>query len=547
MKERLHMIEKNIKTITRKKFYAVFTSILLVVSIVFSGCTTNQSQEANISQDEQALLTYASESVSEAPQASGIPKYIFLFIGDGMSFPQATALGLYNGTVENNFVGTLDNPTPDNQPQANMPVFIDFPVVGAATTYDASKFITDSASAATAIACGVKTLDGAIGVDPYNNPVTSIAETLKKEAGYKIGIVTSVSIDHATPAGFYAHVPSRNSYYDIALDLVASDFDFFGGGGFKQPTGKDNDKKDIIELAKEAGYTVVNTYDEISALNTSSGKTIAINPVLDSPGDAALNYMIDRSADDFSLSSYVQKAIDVIGEDDSFFIMAEGGKVDWACHANDAYTAIQEVKDLENAVNVAVAFAQRHPKDTLILVTGDHETGGFSMGYGGTKYDTYLSLLQHQQLSFNSFAKEYVQKYREENTPFETAMNDVKELYGLMLPTDPEAAAAQDQSLILTEKEAAKFKEAYEVSMIPYDERDRDQEYKATYTVSEHEPFQIVITHTLNNRAGLAWTTTSHSGLPVAVYAVGAGQEMFSDFYDNTEISGKILELVGLT
>lgn len=475
-----------------------------------------------------------------------IPKYIFLFIGDGMSFPQITALGHFNGTVDNNFVGTLENPTPDNIPEAHMPSFVDFPVVGAATTYDASKFITDSASAATAIACSKKTLDGSIGVDSDNTVLPTISEILKEQAGYKIGVLTSVSIDHATPAGFYAHVPNRNLFYDIGLQLIKSDFDFFGGGGFKQPTGSDKDQPDLHDLAKDAGYQIVNTYEDIQALNSESGKTIAINPVLDNPADAALDYAIDRKENDFRLANYVEKAIDVLGEKDPFFIMAEGGKIDWSCHANDAYTTIQEVKDLEVAVDVAIAFADKHPEETLIIVTGDHETGGFSMGYNGTQYDTYLGLLQNQKLSFKKFADDYVLKYCENKTPFKDAMADVKKLFGLMMPGDPDGADPEKANLLLTEKEVAQLKEAYEVSMIPFDERNRDKEYKTTYSGYEHEPFQIVITHILNSRAGLGWASTSHSGLPVAVYAKGVGQEEFGGFYDNTDICKRIRTLVGV-
>lgn len=496
--------------------------------------------------DNETAYEISSIAKTNADSTGVKPKYIFLFIGDGMSFPQATALGHYNGTIDHKFVGTLAKPTRENIPQAEMPSFVSFPVVGAATTYDASKFITDSASAATAIACSVKTLDGALGVDPYNNRVASIAEQLKSQAGYKIGIVTSVSLDHATPAGFYAHQPNRNSFYEIGLDLIASNFDFFGGGGFKQPTGKADNQTHLIDLAKQAGYHVADTYEDIKALNSRSGKTIAINPVLDNPGDVAINYNIDRNYGDLALADYVQKAIDVLGEKNNFFIMAEGGKIDWSCHANDAYTTIQEVKDLERAVNVAVEFARQHPKETLILVTGDHETGGFTMGYNGTQYDTYLYLLQNQKLSFKKFADEYVEQYRNNQVPFETAMVNVKSLFGLVLPTDPEAAGLKDQSLVLTAKEVAQLRDAYAVSMIPYEQRHRDKEYKTTYSMYEHEPFQIVITRILNSRSGLGWTSTAHTGLPVAVYALGTGQDTFNGFYDNTDISKRIKTLVGL-
>lgn len=529
-----------------KKKHFLMRLLVICSGFFISTCLAVGASPTTTSFDNKVINEISSVAKANASAISVKPKYIFLFIGDGMSFPQATALGHFNGTVENNFIGTSAKPTPENIPQAKMPSFVNFPVVGAATTHDASKFVTDSASAATAIACSVKTLDGALGVDIYNNSVVSIAELLKQQAGYKIGIVTSVSLDHATPAGFYAHLPNRNSFYEIGQQLIASDFDFFGGGGFKQPTGKDKKQMHLFDLAKQAGYTIANTYEDIKALNGSSGKVIAINPVLDNPNDLAINYNIDRTSDDLALADYVKTAINVLGDEKGFFIMAEGGKVDWSAHANDAYTTIQEVKDLENAVNVAIAFAQKHPEETLILVTGDHETGGFTMGNNGTQYDTYLYLLQNQKLSFKKFADQYVVQYRHKQIPFEKAMVEVKDLFGLVLPNDPGVATMTDQSLVLTNKEVAQLRDAYAVSMIPFEERQRDKEYKMMYSIYDNEPFQVVITRILNSRSGLGWTSTAHTALPVAVYALGSGQELFTGFYDNTDISKRIKTLVGL-
>lgn len=534
---------KKVNLIISKTLALLLVILILVGS--FTGCSNNQDETNSSGNGSTAISSQTSDSNSQQAEENSVPKYIFLFIGDGMSFPQVTALGYYNGTVANDFVGTLEDPTPENEPEAEMPSFTEFPVVGAVTTYDASKFVTDSASAATAIASGVKTLDGMLGLDPYNNYVTPISETLKTELGYNIGIVTTVSLDHATPAGFYAHVASREDYYDIALQLVDSDIvDFIGGGGFKKPNGSNNDQDNIIDLAIEAGWNVVNTYEEIDALDSSAGKTMAINPELDNA--AAINYEIDRDEDDYDLAKYVEKAIDVLGDEEPFFVMTEGGKIDWACHANDAMTAIDDTKDLEAAVNVAIEFYNNHPDETLILVTGDHETGGFTMGYGGTGYDTYLSLLDNQTISFNQFAKQYVAGYRENGTSFEDAMADVKELFGLILPTDEDAANSENSSLVLTEDEVDTLRTAYEVSMIPYDERELDLTYQTEYSYYDNEPFQIKITHILNNRAGLGWTTTAHTGLPVAMYAMGVGQDEFGDFYDNTDINSKIKALVEL-
>ena len=484
-----------------------------------------------------ALPVWTGEALSAETYEGKMPKYVFLFIGDGMSFPQATSLGIYRGTVDNKFVGTLKEPTIDNIPKAIDPVFTSFPVVGAARTYDASKFVTDSASAATAIASGFKTLDGRIGVDVHEKSIPTIAELLKEKKKYKIGIVTSVSLDHATPAGFYAHQASRNNFYEIGLDLIKSDFDYFGGGGFKKPNGKDGNQKHIIDLAKESGYTVSTTKADTLALKPGVGKAIAINPVFDNESDRALPFAIDGDPEGLSLAEYTKKGIELLENDTGFFMMVEGGKIDWAAHANDAMTLIRDVMALEDAVKVAIDFYNRHPDDTLIIVTGDHETGGLTMGFGGTMYDTFFSLLSNQKLSYGEYAKR-VAKYRENKTPFETVVADLADLYGLAMPGTP--AAEKEPRLVLDERDMTMLKAAYEQSMIPLKERTQDWSYRINYSMYEHEPLQIVVTHALNNKAGIGWTSSAHTGLPAAVYAIGAGQDVFNGFFENTDIFHKI-------
>jgi alkaline phosphatase len=145
------------------------------------------------------------------PPCSGAlgPKYLFLFVGDGMGISQRVAAGQFAGK----------------------PLLMDtFPSHGLTSTHAANRFITGSAAAATALACGEKTNVGVLGLDSNLKPLKTIAE-MARDRGMKVGIVTTVSLDNATPAGFYAHVASRNSYYDIALALARSDFHYFAGGG----------------------------------------------------------------------------------------------------------------------------------------------------------------------------------------------------------------------------------------------------------------------------------------------------------------------------
>ena len=479
----------------------------------------------------------------------GAPKYVFLFIGDGMSLPQITAYANYMGAVQSDFTGTVADPTADNQPVPLFPSFARFPVTGIAATQDASSFITDSASAATAMASGVKALNGTLGVDAFENPHPSIAELLRDQKGYKIGIISSVSVDHATPAAFYTHMMGRRSYYDIALNIIGSGFDFFGGGGFRQPNGDDGTLPGILELMAGDGYTVADTYEAIAALSAADGKVIAVAPELDNFfGDASLQSAIDIAPGgrDLRLADFVRTGIDVLGTETGFFMMVEGGKIDWACHANDAATAILEIHEFDAAVAVALEFMDKHPNETLIVVTGDHETGGLSNGYNLTGYDTYLPLLSNQSISYSRFSFEYIVPWRDANTDFDTAMLEVQKLFGLTMPEN--AATAPDPMLVLTQREITALRDGFEMSMsAAYADRDNKTEgYLAVYSSSTYEPFSLAITRTLSNKAGIGWTSTLHTALPVPVFAAGEGAEQFVGLYDNTDIFHKLAYLTGV-
>ena len=142
-------------------------------------------------------------------------------------------------------------------------------------------------------------------------------------------------------------------------------------------------------------------------------------------------YELDRTEQLWSLADYVEKGIQVLDNDKGFFLMCEGGKIDWACHANDAASTIHDTLALADAVQVAIDFAKTHADETLILVTGDHETGGLTIVFAGTDYDTYLSLLDSQKISFAKFDSDYVSGYKEKKTSFDTVLSDIEELFGL--------------------------------------------------------------------------------------------------------------------
>ena len=153
-----------------------------------------------------------------------------------------------------------------------------FDVACSAVTYDSCSFAPDSASTATSIATGYKTYSGMINTDETGTiKYETIAEKLHEQKGWKVGIISSVNLNHATPAAFYAHQASRNNYYEIGVEMIESGFEYFAGGGLKKPTGNDKDKTNLYDLAKEAGYKVVTTQEDAAKVIPQNRKVIIID------------------------------------------------------------------------------------------------------------------------------------------------------------------------------------------------------------------------------------------------------------------------------
>lgn len=449
------------------------------------------------------------------------PKYVFFFIGDGMGTAQRSAA--------NEFLKSQTG-------QAHLMFMDQFPAYGVTTTYANDRFITGSAAAATALACGVKTNIGHVGVDPTFNPVETVAEKAKKK-GMKVGIISSVSIDHATPACFYAHQPSRRMYHEIAIELANSDFDFFGGGGFKDPEGKKSKKPlgDALEIAKKNGYEIVANKEDFMALTKDSGKVIAYNDCL--PDGKALPYAIDNKPTDITLAEFTQKAIELLDGSEGFFMMVEGGKIDWACHANDAASAIKDTLAFDQAIQLAYDFYKANPQETLIVVVGDHECGGLSLGFAGTRYASSFDHLRHQKISFQAFTDEIMKKYKETHAgkaAFEDMMPLMKEYFGFQV--------AGEGDLVLAHYELEELREAFIQSMSGVKVNVGTSDY---LLYGGYDPFTVKLTHLLNQKAGLGWTSYSHTGVPLSLSAIGVGAETFNGFYDNTDVAKKMMAIMG--
>ncbi|MDR0764588.1 MAG: alkaline phosphatase [Synergistaceae bacterium] len=489
-------------------------------------------------------------------------KYIFVFIGDGTSIPQRNAAELYLASrnnpkdlelailrAENKF--PRGNGVTDFKPSIQRMLMSSFPGQGFSSTYSANSLITDSSSSGTAIATGHKTRDGVVGMDPTATERYVSMAKMARDKGMKVGIISTVSIEHATPASFYACSPHRDFYYEIALQIPESRFNFFGGGGFRQPKGAKNDQKHIFDVLKEAEYTVCDTREGFDKIKAGDDKILAINPVLDD--DAALPYAIDRSEGDITFAEFVAKGIEVLDNPGGFFMMAECGKVDWACHANDAVATVNDVLTLDDAVEVAYEFYKKHPDETLIVVTGDHETGGMTVGFAGTHYDAFLKKLGTQKGSYIAFNTEFAAfKKTNPNAELEDALPLVESFFGLKRYGKEEteklserakagdAEAYETLGMALKDYEMADLEEAFAMSVKDRAERPADDDvYYISY--GTYEPFTVTLTHILNHKAGIGWTTYAHTGLPTPVSAVGVGQEQFNGYYDNTDIFRKVV------
>lgn len=477
------------------------------------------------------------------------PKYVFFFLGDGMSSSQIQATEAFLATkwaIENGLeIGP--NPGEINAKHllnpSNRLNMAQMPIAGMQTTFDQFALMTDSASSATGFASGIKTRSAVINMDPYNHTTgyKSIGE-LAQETGMKVGIISSVPLNHATPAAYYASVPHRGLYNLIGKQMVESGYEFFGGGGLLAPTGpaRDGDTSyNIWQMLDDAGYQVLNDRESIMELkNNPMDKVVCINPWLQN--SAAMPYAIDRPDTNLSLAEMTEVAIAVLQESDSFFLMVEGGKIDWSCHANDAMATIGDMIDFDNAVGVAIEFYNKYPDDTLIVVTGDHETGGMTIGHATTGYRAYYEKLLGQKHSFTYFGQNQWPEYKEKYSEAVCINNDALDAAWSMIDLMQSFFGLNWGEL--SEYQQERIAWAWVHSLCGYDRNDS----KNRHHYGGYEPIIIKLTHVLNEQASIGWTSFAHTGVPVPVFAQGNDAERFSGFYDNTDIAKQLALAIGV-
>lgn len=466
--------------------------------------------------NRKSILSLIATVLFVLPLFGQTPKYIFYLIGDGMGLNHVNLTEMYQSESQGK-IGV----TPL--------VFSQFPYVTFATTFSQSNGVTDSAAGGSALAVGKKTKNGVLSMDSTGTvPYKSIAYAAK-EKGMKVGITTSVSIDHATPAAFYANQSSRSKYYEIASDIPKSNFDFFAGSGFLSPTTT-FDKKNapaIEGVLINAGYTIVKGKKEFDKQKDKGKKIILTN--VDGTNVDALKFAIDQEVGDLTLEDITKAAIQALttSNKNGFFLMVEGGKIDWSSHANDAATTIQEVLDFNKTVQLAYDFYKKHPNETLIVVTADHETGGLGIGNGSSTLRT--ANLSKQKISQEVLSKKIGQLRTDKpNASWEDVKNLLSTNLGLW------------SAVKVNAKEEELIKQAYTKSFVNH----QNETSKSLY--ANDDKIAALAIQTLNTLSSIAWASGNHSAAYVPVYAIGVGADTFNQMLDNIDIPKKIAQIAGL-
>ncbi len=444
---------------------------------------------------------------------SGQAKYVFYFIGDGMGISHVNATETYLSAL-------------NGKPGTASLLMTRLPVATFVSTFSSDNDVTDSAAAGTALSTGKKTNNGVVGLDSDFNRLETIAEKAKK-AGKKVGIASTVPINHATPAAFYAHQKKRGMYYEISQDLLKSGFDFFAGGSFynRQQFYDGTKAPDIYPLIEKAGYTIAKGYDDFRSNARKAKKVMLLHQNWQT--EAAIPYAIDATEKDLTLKQITQAAIDVLTRDNDkgFFLMLESGRIDWASHGNDAAASIKEVMDMDEAVKVAYDFYKKYPEETLIVITADHETGGLVVGKGQLE----ISPLQHQKQSQEVLSQliNDLHVSKNEQISWEEMKAFLSEKMGFWT------------HIPINWENEKMLRDAYEKTFV---EKSGTQERNL---YAENSLLAVTARKVMNNVTSLGWSTLSHSAGYVPLFAVGAGQKQFTHKMDNTDIPKYIMKVAG--
>ncbi|RUO40822.1 alkaline phosphatase [Pseudidiomarina aestuarii] len=437
-----------------------------------------------------AAISTASCATTEAPSeaaADTTPPNIIFMIGDGMGFEYISA---YRYAMSELGADKL----------ASTP--FDDLLVGAATTYpDDDTWVTDSASSATALATGIKSYNGAIGMDANKHPQQTLME-LARQNGWLTGAVSTSQVTHATPASFFTHHPSRNMYHQIADSMATPiadgqwSFDVMLGGGYAH---FNRDDKNWLPELEAQGMTIVTEFEELPEVQQL--------PAMGLFAPIGLPHAID---DEPRLASMTEHALRLLTEQQTegqpFALMIEGSQIDWCGHANDIACAVHEMADFAAAIEVVKAYQAEHP-NTLLVITADHSTGGLTLGQGG-EYAWYSERVMGIQNSLAFLTERLLEMPRAQWREY------------LQPRLNLDFSDEDWQQLIEAE--------------LPDSERARDQQYA----------LGAVLVPLISKHTRTGWTTTGHTAVDVPVLAVGPYAEQLRGYQDHTDIAKVLLNIV---
>ena len=442
------------------------------------------------------------------------PKYVFYFIGDGMSFNHILGTELYN-TEKAGAKETL---------RLN---FTQFDTRNFVTNYSTSNLVTDSAAAGTALATGSKTANAYIGVDAEGNELRTVAD-VASELGYKVGLVTTVGINHATPSCFYGHTNDRFGFPKLVDDYIASDVAFIAGSTIMDMKSGPEDPKyqpvttaELAERIRKAGIHLTLDAEEAG---TIKGERVAL--VANDKENKHVPYVIDRKGGELTLLDCSQAAINYLTNNatDGFFLMIEAGKLDYAAHEQDAVTTFYEVNEFAQTIDLALAFAAQHPDETLIVVTSDHETGGMSLGWD--HYEIRMNLLMEQKASAIELTKIIQQMRAEGKRNWSDYKKVLADSFGLW------------NVVPVTKEEEALLKHDFDEIFMKWGPM-----VDGLYNKSEFLVYDAI--RILNKAASIDWTSLYHTGMYTSIFTKGVGEKKFLDCRDQTDIPKTIATLMG--
>lgn len=401
------------------------------------------------------------------------PQNVILMIADGFGPASATLAREFSGE----------------------PLALDAILRGAVRTASTDSRVTDSAAGATAYASGIKTYNGAIGVDTLRRSVGTVLEAARA-GGMRTGLVATSRVTHATPAAFAAHVPERWDEETIAAQMVERDIDVLFGGGRKffvpeAEGGARTDGRDLLAEARARGVAVVT--------DRAAFDRIAATPVLALLAESHLAYEIDRAGTDQpSLAEMTRKALALLdGGDAGFFLMVEGSRIDHAAHENDPAGHVHDVLAYDAAVRVALDFARADGR-TLVVSVADHETGGLSLGRDG-EYAWKPDVLARISASV-----ERMRRLIEEGADAEEVLREYAAIDSLT------------------------------------------QEERRMLGAPGETPSGLTLGRLISRRPLIGWTTDAHTGVDVNLYAFGPGAEPLRGVLANDAVGRLIMEALGL-